>query len=135
MTLPSLAVAAKRQPVADAHGPGEHPDVGDLLPAPRPRSTLKTVPETGPSASPSAAGSSSVMPAVSASTPAPVIAEPKNTGCTSARLVCAASSPRSRPYGDGRLVVDVRGQQRVVVVGEQLDQPCGEGRRRPGRTA
>ena len=31
--------------------------------------------------------------------PAPVIAEPKNTGCTSARLVCPASSSRSRAYG------------------------------------
>ena len=64
-----------------------------------PRSTLNTVPETGPSPSPSAAGSSSAMPAVSASTPAPVIAEPKKTGCTSARLVCAASCSRSRRYG------------------------------------
>ena len=62
------------------------------------------------------------MPAVSASTPAPVIAEPKNTGCTSARPVCAASSPRSRPVRDGCRVVDVRGQERVVVLGEQLGE-------------
>ena len=62
-----------------------------------PRSILKTVPETGPSGSPVAAGSSSAMPALSASTPAPVIAEPKNTGCTSARPVCAPSASRSLP--------------------------------------
>ena len=83
---------------------------------------MNTVPDTGPSASPSAAGSSSAMPAISASTPAPVMAEPKNTGCTSACLVCAASSRAQPAVRDGRLVVDVRGQQRVVVLGEQLGQ-------------
>ena len=36
---------------------------------------------------------------------------------------------------DRRLVVDVRGQQRIVVVGEQLGQPRRESRRRPRRTA
>ena len=46
------------------------------------------------------------------------MAEPKNTGWTSARPVCAASAAAQPSYGDGRLVVDVRGQQRVVVVGE-----------------
>lgn len=61
-----------------------------------PRSTLKTVPDTGPSAAPPAVGSSSVRPAISASRPAPVAAEPKNTGYTSPRFVCSASSPRSR---------------------------------------
>ena len=66
------------------------------------------------------------MPAISASTPAPVMAEPKNTGCTSACLVCAASSLAEPAVRDGRLVVDVRGQQRVVVVGEQLGQPSRE---------
>ena len=91
-----------------------------------PRSILKTVPETGPSGSPAGAGSSSAIPASSASTPAPVTAEPKNTGCTSARFVCAASSSRSRPYGDARLVVDVRRQDRVVALGEHLGQPCPE---------
>ena len=45
-----------------------------------PRSILKTAPETGPSASPAVDGSSSAIPAVSASTPAPVRAEPKKTG-------------------------------------------------------
>ncbi len=43
----------------------------------RPRSTLNTVPESGPWGSPSAAGRSSLMPVISASTPAPVMAEPK----------------------------------------------------------
>ena len=62
------------------------------------------------------------MPAVSASTPAPVIAEPKNTGCTSARRVCAASAAAQPAVRDGRLVLDVRGQQRVVVLGEQLGE-------------
>jgi len=49
-----------------------------------PRSTLKTVPDTEPSTRPSAAGSNAVMPAVNESTPAPVIADPRYTGCTSA---------------------------------------------------
>src|SRR5215218_3539197 len=62
------------------------------------RSTLKATPETGPWTSPSAAGNNSVMPEISSSTPAPVIAEPKKTGCTSPFPVCAASSPRSRRY-------------------------------------
>ena len=39
------------------------------------------------------------MPVISESTPAPVSAEPKNTGWTLPRLVCAASSARSRRYG------------------------------------
>ena len=60
------------------------------------------------------------MPAISASTPAPVIAEPKNTGCTSARAVCAASALRQPPAGPPRL--DVGGEQRVVVLGEHLGQ-------------
>jgi hypothetical protein len=65
------------------------------------------------------------MPAVSAATPAPVIAEPKNTGWTSALPVWAASSAGAAGR-DGRPVVDVGGQQRVVVVGEQVGQPGGE---------
>ena len=52
------------------------------------------------------------------STPAPVIAEPKNTGCTAPRPVCAASAARSRWYGPRR-VVDVGGEQRVVVLGQR----------------
>ena len=63
------------------------------------------------------------MPAISASTPAPVMAEPKNTGMHQRLPVCAASAPRSGAYGR-RLVVDVRGQERVVVVGEHLGQPA-----------
>ena len=65
----------------------------------RPRSTLNTVPETCPSVSPRPAGSRSLMPAISSSTPAPVMAEPKNTGCTRACLVWSASAARSRPSG------------------------------------
>ena len=61
-----------------------------------PRSTLNTLPETGPSGSPAVAGSSSVIPAVRASTPAPVMAEPKNTGWTRARPVWARRARRSR---------------------------------------
>ncbi len=60
----------------------------------RPRSILKTRPETGALASPAGAGSSSAIPAISASTPAPVMAEPKYTGCTASRRVCAASAAR-----------------------------------------
>ena len=61
-----------------------------------PRSTLNTVPETGPAASPWVAGRNRVSPAVSSATPAPVIAEPKNTGCTRPRLAWAASARLSR---------------------------------------
>ncbi len=61
-----------------------------------PRSTLKTLPDAGPRASPAVAGSSERTPSISSGTPAPVIADPENTGCTAARAVCAASSPRRR---------------------------------------
>ena len=61
-----------------------------------PRSTLKTVPETGPPGSPPAVGSRSRRPAASASTPAPVMAEPENTGCTRPARAWAASPARSR---------------------------------------
>ena len=60
---------------------------------------MNTRPEAGPSAFRPALGSSSATPLISASTPAPVSADPKNTGCTRPRLVCAASSSRSRRYG------------------------------------
>ena len=46
------------------------------------------VSDTWPSVSPQAASSNSAIPAISASTPVPVIAEPKNTGCTSGCFVC-----------------------------------------------
>ena len=58
---------------------------------------------------------------MSSSTPTPVFAEPKNTGSTSARPVWSASSGASG-VGDARLVVEVRGEDRVVVLGEQLGQ-------------
>jgi hypothetical protein len=61
-----------------------------------PRSTLKTVPETGPSASPAADGNSSAMPVMTESTPAPVNAEPKKTGCKSALAVCSMRASRAR---------------------------------------
>src|SRR5215211_6855850 len=92
-----LLVPVESQKIPHPYRTREHTDVRDLLPAGA-RSTLKTTPETGPSTSPPAAGSNSVMPEISSSTPAPVIAEPKNTGCTSPFPVCAASSPRSRRY-------------------------------------
>ena len=41
-----------------------------------PRSILKTLPDSGPPGSPPEDGSSSAMPSISASTPAPVTAEP-----------------------------------------------------------
>ena len=89
-----------------------------------PRSILNMLPADGArQRRPSAAGSRSTMPAISASTPAPVIAEPKKTGCTSARLVCAASCLAQPSGRDRALVLDVRGQQRVVLVGEHLGQP------------
>ena len=50
-----------------------------------PRSILKTVPETGPSASPAGRGQQLGDAGHQRGDAAPVIAEPKNTGCTSAR--------------------------------------------------
>jgi hypothetical protein len=47
--------------------------------------------------SPPAAGSRSTKPVISTSIPAPVIAEPAKTGCTTHRAVWAASSTRRRP--------------------------------------
>ena len=64
-----------------------------------PRSTLNTDPDSGACGSPAAGGSSVAIPPVSSATPAPVIAEPKNTGCTCARRVCAARQDRNRPNG------------------------------------
>ena len=37
--------------------------------------------------------------------------------------VCAASAAAQPAVGDRRLVVDVRGQERVVVLGQQIGQP------------
>ena len=87
-----------------------------------PRSTLNTVPDAGPSASPSATGSNSLMPADSAATPAPVIAEPKNTGCTSARRDCAARAARSWPYPGAVPGPRIRGQNLVVLAGQEIAQ-------------
>jgi hypothetical protein len=58
---------------------GEHPRIGQPLTA-APRSILNTTPESSFSGTISATGSNAMIPARSASTPAPVIAEPKNTG-------------------------------------------------------
>ena len=96
---------------------------------------MNTVPDTGPSTSPSAAGSSSAMPAISASTPAPVMAEPKNTGCDQ-RLPGLRRELVAEPaVRDGRLVVDVRGEERIVVVGEQIGQLGRKDGVAPRRTA
>jgi hypothetical protein len=57
-----------------------------------PRSTLNTVPAAGPSTGGSGGGSSVVIPPISSAIPAPVMAEPKNTGCTSAARICRRST-------------------------------------------
>lgn len=59
-----------------------------------PRSTLNTEPDAGASGSPSAVGRRVVSDAMSTGIPAPVAAEPKNTGWTCAAAVCAASPPQ-----------------------------------------
>ena len=89
VTLPSPAGSATRSRVLTV--PERNRTYAIRSPAP-PRSILNTVPETGPAASPSPPGSSSRMPRASSATPAPVIAEPKNTGCASARRDWAVSA-------------------------------------------
>ena len=121
--------AAERHAVPDRDRAGEQAGVGDLV-ACGPRSTLKTRPETGRSASPPAAGSRRARPRSSASTPAPVMADPKNTGCTSVSLTWPASFRRSQPAWRRRLVVEVGGEDRVVVLGQHLGQPRRDGRAR-----
>ena len=54
------------------------------------------------------------------------MAEPKYTGCTRPRPTWAASGAAEAAVGHRGLVVDGRGQQVVVVVGEQLGQPGRE---------
>ena len=49
-----------------------------------------------------------------------MIAEPKNTGCTAAARVCRASRRAAGRHGP---VLDVRGEQRVVVLGERAPRP------------
>ena len=105
-SAPSRRTAARRRPCRPAG----------------PRSILKTVPETGPSASPCDAGSSSVMPADSAVEPGTGDGRaeehrvhPRRRGLGSEHL----AQPRVR---DARLVVDVRREQRLVVLGQQLEQ-------------
>ena len=70
------------------------------------------------------------MPAVSASTPAPVRAEPKKTGMHDARLPRQRSE---RVVRDARLVLEVRGEQRVVVLGQRGRRARGEAGRVPRR--
>jgi hypothetical protein len=69
------------QPVADAQRAGEQPHVRDLLAG---RAALDLEHRAGqrPSGSPSPPGSSVAIAGQLVARPAPVIAEPKNTGCT-----------------------------------------------------
>ena len=53
-------------------------------------------------------------------------AEPKKTGCTSARFVWAASASRSTAIGHVRLVLDVRRHDPLVALREHLGQPVPE---------
>ena len=92
---------------------------------------MKTVPETGPSTSPSAAGSSSAMPAISESD-----ARTGDRRAEEHRMHERAPGLRRERLAqpavrDARLVVDVRGQERVVALREHEAQPGGE--RRVGR--
>ena len=94
----ALVVPAELQPIPHAYRSREHPNIGDLLPGRAAFDLEHACPRPGHPHRLRPAGQQLVMPAISESTPAPVIAEPKNTGCTSACLVCAASSLRSRRY-------------------------------------
>ena len=94
VTFRSSSVA-EAQPVARPHRAREHPDVRDLLPG-RTAFDLEDGARQPAFGVAVGRGQEFAMPAVNASTPAPVIAEPKNTGCTSVRAVCVASSSRSR---------------------------------------
>ena len=84
-------------PVARADCSRQHPDVRDLLGF-RTAFNLEDDPGGRPPV-PADAGSSSAIPTLNRSTPAPVIAEPKKTGCTTAPRACFTSSSRSRSYG------------------------------------
>ena len=117
-------VLADLQTVSHAQRAREHPDVGDPLARLAPLD-LEDGARGGPSASPSAAGSSSAMPPISTSTPAPVIAEPKNTGCTSAALRLRRKL-RAKPVVRDALVLDVRVEDRLVALGERLGEPVPE---------
>ena len=50
------------------------------------------------------------------------MAEPKNTGCVSALPGLRRELVAEPPVRDGRFVVDVRGEDRIVVVGEEIGQ-------------
>ena len=64
---------------------------------PRPRSTLNTRPDGSPVGRRHGAGRNVAIPAISSGTPAPVAAEPANTGCSTASRVWAAASASSWP--------------------------------------
>ena len=66
------------------------------------------------------------MPAMSESTPAPVSAEPKKHRMDQPRLVWATRSRADSGVRQATLVVDVRGQEPVVVLGEDICQPGHE---------
>ena len=66
------------------------------------------------------------MPSVTASTPAPVIAEPKKTGCTSARPVCSTRAARSRSYGTPASSSTNAARDGLVALGQRLHEPSAE---------
>ena len=77
------------------HRAGEHAHVGDLLAGPAALDLEHGAARPGRRRR-LRGGQQFVTPAIRHSMPAPVIAEPKNTGCTSASPVWAASAARSR---------------------------------------
>jgi hypothetical protein len=64
-----------------------------------PRSILKTRPCAGATGSPPAAGSSVTSAFTSGAIPAPVMADPKNTGCAPTRPTWSARARRNRSSG------------------------------------
>ena len=97
----------RRHPIANPDRAGEHPDVRDLLSG---RSAFHLEDRAGHRIGAAISvvrprrrrrrrpAAVRLRPSISSSTPAPVMADPKNTGCTRALFVCAASSARNRSY-------------------------------------
>ena len=90
----ALAHRAEPEPFPGPHRPGEHPDVRDLLPG---RATLDLEHSAGRRAAGGPPGAGQQVPdaAGQGRDAGPVMADPKNTGCTSPCLAWAASAARS----------------------------------------
>ncbi len=110
-----LAGAAEGDPVADAEGAGEHPRVRDLLPR---ETALDLEHRAGERAlgSPSAAGRSSLMPVISASTLYAGDGGAEVDGVHEDLAGLGDEGRAEEVVGHG--VLDVRGEQFVVVLGE-----------------